>query len=150
MGLLAKNYDLAKVILTVGGIPLGGYADDGGIDIAPLAPIHEVSVGADGLTVASRMNNDDALATITFLESSNGYFALAGLMKIQELNPTPVLIPLPFFMIDPINGDVISSAFTIFVDRPTVGKGRTVGERVFTLHLPGAGITAVYGALNII
>jgi len=150
MGLLAKSYDLAKVILTVGGVPIGGYGEDGGVEIAPIAPIHEVSVGADGLTVASRMNNDDALATITLNEMSAGYAALGALMKVQELNPTPVLIPVPFLLIDPSNGDTIASAFVIFVDRPTMAKGRTAGDRVFTLHLPGAAITAVYGAANVI
>jgi hypothetical protein len=150
MGLIAKSYDLAQVVLVVGGVPIGGYGEDGGIEIAPVAPIHEVSVGADGLTVASKVNNTDAIATITLNEMSAGYLALAAIMKVQELNPTPLLIPIPFLLIDPSNGDQISSAYTIFVDRPTLSKGRTAGERVFTLHLPGAAIGASYGVLNVL
>lgn len=150
MGLLAKSYDLAKVQLVVGGVPIGGYGQDGGIEIAPAAPIHEVNTGADGLTVASKMNNTDAIATITVSEMSLGYATLGGLMKAQELNPAPVLVPIPFLLIDPSNGDTVSSAFVIFVDRPTLGKARVAGERVFTLHLPGAYVSALYGTANVI
>jgi hypothetical protein len=150
MGLIAKSYDLSKVILVVGGVPIGGYGEDGGIEIEPIAPIHEVSVGADGLTVASKTNNTDARASITLSEMSAGYLALAALMKLQELNPLPVLIPLPFLLVDPSNGDQISSAFVIFLDRPTITKNRTAGQRVFTLHLPGAAISATYGVANVI
>ena len=150
MGLIAKSYDLSKVVLVVGGVPIGGYGQDGGIEIAPLAPIHEVSVGADGLTVASKTNNTDAVATVTLSEMSAGYLALAAIMKIQELNPLPVLVPIPFLLIDPSNGDQVSCAFVIFLDRPTISKGRAAGERVFVLHLPGAAIPASYGVLNVI
>lgn len=150
MGLIAKSYDLSKVALTLAGVPLGGYGEDGGIEVEFQAPIHEVTVGADGLTVASKTNNTDAVATITLSESSAGYARLALLMKAQELNPLPALVPLAFMLLDPINGDTISTAFAIFIDRPTVSKGRTAGDRVFTIHLPGAAITATYGVANVI
>tara|TARA_R110000824_G_scaffold30668_7_gene100632 strand:+ start:6821 stop:7273 length:453 start_codon:yes stop_codon:yes gene_type:complete len=150
MGLLAKEYDLSKVILTVGGIPIGGYGSDGGVVVEWVAPIYEVNVGADGLTVASKVNNTDATATITLNEMSAGYAALGGLLKIQENDPTPGLIPIPFLLIDPGNGDTVASAFVIFTDRPSISKARVAGERAFTLHLPGAAITAIYGAANVI
>jgi len=150
MGLIAKHYDLSKVILVVGGIPITGYGDDGGIEVEPLAPMHEVSVGADGLTVASKTNNTDGVATITLSEASLGYAALAGLMQAQDISPVPAQLPLPFLLTDPVNGDVITSAFAIFLNRPTITKGRTAGERVFTLHLPGAFRTASFGVANVV
>lgn len=150
MGLIAKSYDLSQVILVVGGVPISGYGQDGGVEIAPLAPIQEVNVGADGLTVASKMNNTDALATITLNQMSRGYLLLAAIMKIQELSLVPVLIPVPFLMIDPSSGDTITTAFSLFVDRPTMTMNRVAGERVFTIHLPGAGTTALYGVANLI
>ncbi len=150
MGLIAKSYDLAKVILVVGGVPIGGYGNDGGVEVEWLAPIFEVSVGADGLTVGSKQNNTDATAVITLSEMSAGYLALAGAMKLQEFDPSPALIPLTFLLLDPSNGDQISTAFVMFTDRPTMGKGRTAGDRVFRLHLPGASINATYGVANLI
>lgn len=150
MGLIAKSYDLAQVILVIGGIPITGYGEDGGIEIEPAAEIHAVTVGADGLTVASKQNNTDAIATITLSEMSAGYAALAALMKAQEVTPSPILIPLSFLLVDPSNGDTVSSAFVIFLTRPTISKARNASERVFTLHLPGASIAQLYGVANVV
>ena len=149
MGLLAKQYDLALVVCTVGGVPIGGYGADGGISIEPVAAINEVTVGADNLTVASKVNNSDGIATITLSEMSLGYAALAGFMQTQRL-PSPVLIPLPFFLLDPTNGDQMSSANTIFLEPPTIAKNRTASDRVFRVHLPGAFALASFGVLNVV
>jgi hypothetical protein len=150
MGLIAKTYDLAKVILVVGGVPITGYGEDGGIEIEFTGPIHEVTEGADGLTVASKTNLTDAVATITLSEKAAGYLALATAMRLQEQDPSPVLLPVPFLLTDPSNGDVTSAAFTIFMARPTITKNRLAGERVFTMHLAGVAVTQIYGAANII
>ena len=54
---LAEKNDLAQVVLVVGNIPIGGFGEDGDVVIEPAAEIQAVTVGADGLTVASKMNN---------------------------------------------------------------------------------------------
>jgi hypothetical protein len=150
MGLLAKSYDLSRVVLVVAGVPIRGFGEDGGVEIEFTGPIYEVTEGADGLTVASKTNRTDAVATVTLSEKAVGYLALSIIMKAQELTPLPILVPLPFLLLDPSNGDVTTAAFTIFLDRPTITKNRVAGERVFTMHLAGVSITQIYGAANVI
>ena len=62
---ILKTYDLSAVKLAIGGILLGGYAEDGGIEVEPAAPVGEFSSGADGEAVFSRSNNDAVFVTIT-------------------------------------------------------------------------------------
>lgn len=149
MGLIVKTYDLSAVVLTIGPVLVGGYAEDGGIEIEWSAPIGEVTVGATGLTTFSRNNNTDAVVTITVMETSATYAALGLQMKTQENTPF-VILPLPFFMRDNITGDQFSAATSIYLERPTISKGRIAGERQFKLHLPGAAITALYGVQNLV
>lgn len=145
---MIKTYDLSTVQLAIGGFPISGYGQDGAISIAPAADIGEVSTGADGESTFSRSNNKDGVATITVKESSRGYRHLAALLKAQEAAVT--IAPQPFFLIDPQNGDKISTPWSVFIQRPTVDKNRTASDRVFVLHLGGIYNTATLGVLNLI
>ena len=148
MGQIMKTYDLSKVILVVGTFKVGGYGEDGGIEIEQAADIGEVTVGADGESVFSRNNNRLLYVNVTVLETSAAYKNLAAAMKIQEA--LPIIIPMPFLMQDLINGDSVQNAYCTFVQRPGMAKGRKVGTRTFRLALPGASSTALYGILNLI
>ena len=147
MSQIMKTYDLSKVRCIVGTFVIGGFAADGGVEIEQAADIGEVTTGATGETVFSANNDKTLFVNITVLETSKSYRNLAALMKLQEARIGPIL-PLPFLLVDAINGDTISSAYATFVARPGLAKGKTVGERVFRLALPGAAATAIYGALN--
>lgn len=149
MGLIAKTYDLSAVICTVGLVVVGGYAEDGGLEFEQSADVFDVSVGATGLTTASKINNTDMIVTITVMESSAAYLGLGAALKLQENTPF-VVVPIPFFMRDNINGDQIATATAFFLTRPNMSKGRLAGERQFKLHLPGAAIGALYGIQNLV
>lgn len=148
MSAIGKLHDLKSTFCIIGGIQIGGgYGADGGIVIEQSAPIGEITHGADGETVFSRNNNNDMSAVITVLTTSRAYRDLGLLMKTQELTPF-VLLPLPFLLRDQTNGDQVSAATCIFVERPNVEKGRTVSEATFRVHLPNASIGALYGINN--
>lgn len=149
MGLILKTYNLSAVVCTVGSVIVGGYGADGGLEVEWSADIGEISHGATGLTTFSRNNNSDATITITVMETSATYAALAAQMKVQENTPF-VITPLPFFMRDNITGDQLSTATSVYIQRPAMSKGRVAGERQFKIHLPGASITAIYGAQNVL
>jgi hypothetical protein len=151
-GQLLKSYNLGLVQLTIGGIPIGGYAADGGIEFEQSADLFEKTIGATGLPTYS-LNNDDSIgATITVMETSLAYAALAALMQAQILaaSATGVIPPLPFAMVDISTGDTIASAFTVFMARPNMNKGRVAGPREFRIDLVGAGAVATYGINNLI
>lgn len=151
-GQLLKSYNLGLVQLTIGGIPLGGYGTDGGIEFEQGSDLFEKSVGATGLPTYSLLNDDTVQATITVMETSAAYAALAALMQAQVLaaSTTGVIPPLPFNMLDISTGDTISSAFCVFLNRPNQNKARVAGTREFRIDLVGAGALATYGVANII
>ena len=148
MGLIAKTYDLSAVVCTLGPVSIGGYGEEGGLEFEQGAPIGEVTVGATGLATFSRSNNKDMIVTITVMETALSYNLLGQQMKVQENTPF-VIVPLPFFMRDFITGEQIAAASAFYLERPTITKGRTVGERAFRVYLPGAATSALYAPQNL-
>ena len=150
-GQLLKSYNLGLVALTIGGIPIGGYGTDGGIEFEQGSDLFEKTVGATGLPTYSLLNDDTVQVTITVMETSAAYAALAALMQAQVAAASlGALPPLPFNMIDISTGDTISAAFSVFMSRPNQNKARVAGAREFRIDLVGAGALASYGVANII
>lgn len=151
-GQLLKSYNFGLVQITIGGIPIGGFGTDGGIEFEQGSDLFEKTVGATGLVTYSLLNDDSMEATITVMETSAGYAALAAAMSAQVLavSATGVIPPLPFAMIDVSTGDTLASAFCVFMTRPNMNKGRVAGVREFRISLVGAGALASYGTANLV
>ncbi len=149
MSAILHSYSLMDVFLTVGGIPISGYGADEGVVIEPSADIVEITTGATGLDVASRINNFGATMQITVLEAARSYRDLGALMKAQELEVGAIL-PLAVQMIDIVNGDKISASHGVFLSRPEMSKRSRVGTRVFGLYLPNGMRNAEFGVLNLL
>ena len=148
-GQLLKSYNLGLVALTIGGIPIKGFATDGGIEFEQGSDLFEKTVGATGIATYSLLNDDTVQATITVMETSAAYAALAALMQAQVAAASlGALPPLPFNMIDISTGDTVSAAFSVFMNRPNQNKARVAGTREFRIDLVGAGALATYGVAN--
>ena len=150
-GLLTKTYNFGLVQVVIGAVPVsGGWSDDGGIEFEQGADLWEKTVGATGLTTYSLLNDDSVEATLTVMETSNAYTALAALMtaQIAAASLGGFVPPLPFLMFDPSTGDTIAAANTIFMARPNQSKGRVAQAREFRISLAGAGATAAFGVLT--
>jgi hypothetical protein len=130
-----KTYDLKLVQFVIGGRDISGYAEDGGIEIAPSADIGTPAVGSVGDSVFSRSNNFSGLVTVTLGEWTQGYADLAQLMQEQE-KIEGALEPLNLLIRDPLNGDKFSDQWAAFTKRPNGDKGATAGERVFEIFCP--------------
>jgi len=146
-----KTYDLKLVQFIIGGRDISGYAEDGGIEIAPMADVGTPAVGSVGDAVFSRSNNFAGIITVTVGEWTNGYTDLAQIMSIQELIPG-ALAPLNVLVFDPLNGDKFSDRWAAFTKRPNGDKGAVAGERVFEIFCPNLfnPTQVVYGAVNLI
>jgi len=147
-----KTYDLkyGNRIL-VGGVLIGGYAEDGGIEYEYGSDVFEPLVGADGQATVSMLNDNSMTATLTLMETSPAYRDLMILLTAQinvvKLGlPVP---PLPFVHADSRNGDAVFSGFCVFLNKPAPSKSRTVGEREFRLFLAQAADNITLGALNL-
>lgn len=142
-----RTYNLARVMLTVGGYEIGGYEDDA-ITIEFSADIGEMSVSADGEYTFSVINDPGAAVTIRLRETSRGYRELATLMQAQESTTrTGPLADLDFRLNDLNSGDKVSDGQAVFTKRPSLSKAKGAGTREFGMFLPNAAHNAFFGAL---
>ena len=148
--MITRAYDLNLVVCTVGGVAISGYGATDAIALAPDSDRVEVTKTADGDSVYSRVGDRSHTVTVTVMQSSRAYQLLSGLYEAQHgdaigIGPS-VLLPNPFFLFDPSNGDTITAGTAVFLSQPTpAAKGRTEGEVVFRMHL--AKPTIIRGAL---
>lgn len=140
-----KTYDLAQVFLTLNGIRIAGFGEEGAVEFESVADIGEHIVSADGQVVFSRNNDKRVIATITVLETSRSARDLDEMRRAQEAAPS--IVPLVFYMQDTISGDEISEQYATFLNRPMPSKGKGAGEREFRLVLPYGGDTALLAPL---
>lgn len=150
---MARTYDLKNVVLIIGGIEVSGYGEgDDAISFDWNEDLCEKTVSADGQVVYSRINDRSLAVTVTVHQRSRAYTALAALMETQHGDTIgiapPQILPLVFQLIDPSNGDSLSSFETVFMRRPAPSKGRTVGTVEFLLDLPSPKF--IYGASNLL
>ena len=67
---ITKTYDPDKVIITFGGIPIGGYADGSFAKITANSDLFTTKVGADGEIARTRKHNGTYGIDITLMQTS--------------------------------------------------------------------------------
>ena len=137
---MAQVYDIANVVVTVGGAKISGYGEDDAIGIEWDEDLVTPKTTADGSTIYSRTNVKGCTVTLTLMQTSRAHLILMGFLEAQHgvsvgIGP-PLLAPLPFFLLDPATGEQITSADCVFLNRPAPSKGKEVGEVEYRLHLP--------------
>lgn len=130
-------YNLANVVLTIGGVPITGFGSGASITIEQDEDDLTKTVGLDGEVALNVTNNTHATATITMLETSAGYTTISTLQAGQRgliAAGTPILA-YPFSMVDLRSGESITSGLCLFMNRPGITKGKEASDREFRLHL---------------
>ena len=151
MGQGPASYNLSAVFMMIGGIEVTGFGDGDVITFTHPEDLVEPVVGADGEVVMSGLSNDHMMAEIILQPTSAAYTLLYQELVAQHPATGAVAIePLSFICRDTINGETVSSPNAVFLNRPEVTMGKTVGERVFRLFLPDAGRDFVPNELNLV
>lgn len=132
---MARTHDLSQLILSIGGIVVGGFAGDGGIEFENGADVWTKKVGAMGDVVYSKTGDKSLDGTITVLQSSFVYRQLAALQQAQE-RALGRIAPLPFIMFDPISGTKVTSIDCVFMARPLASMMVEEGDIEFKISLP--------------
>lgn len=133
------NFELCRLI--IGGVIVGGYDDEGGVEYEPANDINEMTVGADGEATNSHITNDMVVATITLKETSKSYRDLMELAQEQwrtQRTPGGGAGAVSYTHFDPSTGDEIRERQAIFLNRPGQNKTRTAGSREIRMALPYA------------
>lgn len=136
---ILKTHDFGQVTLSVGGVLIGGFGEEGGVEFEWASDIGEDIVGADGEVTFSRSNDRRLYADITLLETSAGYSRLMAMMRAQQMEPA--ILPLPFELANPVTGERISSSYTVFKTRGEANVQKGAQERTVRVLLPYAEVT---------
>ena len=89
MSITGRAYNIKACTLLIGGVPIGGFGEDGGVVHEWVADMSEVTVGADGEAAVSRINNDDMMVTVKLLSTTLGYKRLAGIVTKPSIKAFP-------------------------------------------------------------
>lgn len=92
-----RTYDPKQVVITVGGVPMSGFADGTFLEVQREDDAYTKVVGADGYTTRTRSNNRSGSITLTLKQSSPSNDVLSGFAILDEATNTAVL---PIFIKD--------------------------------------------------
>jgi len=134
---ITRTHNLAAIGLVIDGIPVSDLSPDGGFTCEAEEDLFENSVGADGISVSSRTNNDDVMCEISVSQYSRAYYLLAERMQAQLDNVAAGIgiQPLETSMVNPFSGESITGAYTTFMSRPMPTQEKGPTDRVFKLKL---------------
>ncbi|GHV79125.1 hypothetical protein AGMMS49944_09160 [Spirochaetia bacterium] len=82
---IVTTYDPKKVIITYGGVPIGGYADGTFIQVDAAEAYFAKKVGADGEVTRSMSNNNTHSVAITLQQSSLSNQHLSTCKNLDKL-----------------------------------------------------------------
>lgn len=148
---MPRSYDLKLVVCTVGGVAISNYGEDDAISFEWTGELASRKKSADGISTYSRLNDRELVATITLMATSRAIPLLMALIETQHGDnlgvPPPIMLPLPFVLIDPVLGDEVIGE-CVFVGRPAPNKSNEAPELEFTLSLPSPKMSL--GLLNVL
>lgn len=131
---VAKSYDFSEVQVIVGGLRIGGFSEDGGVDFEASGEIASMKQGADGEVTVSKLPLPPATATIKLAETSESNLVLQGLLVAQRETPSGFV--LPFAVLDGTTGESVLSGQCVFLNMPSIGKAKEAGTREWKLGIP--------------
>lgn len=127
-----KTYDPKEVILTVGGVPIGGYADGTFISFERSNDAYTMISGADGETSRAKSNDKNGSLTLTLAQTSDSNAVLSGIAQLDEKSNAGV-VPI---LLKEVNGDTtILSASGWIRKFPTVEYAKEITNREWIIDI---------------
>jgi hypothetical protein len=125
------TYDPKKVIISFGGVPLGGYADGTFVQIEPGSETWVKKVGADGEVSRSLSNDNTHTIQITLKQMSLSNIYLRTVMNADKLTGLGML-PLTFT--DMNTGEEHFWPEAWVATNPSLGRAKEETDLQWTLH----------------
>jgi hypothetical protein len=135
-----RSYNIAAVVLIVGGVPIHNYGEDGGVTFTDASAAVETMVAADGPVVVSATNDFrmDVEISVSAMGRTNRLLQNLYAAQQQEIARGGLMAPVSLHCYDPSNGDTISSEYLVFIQKPGMEKNKKPGVSVWKLQLPYA------------
>lgn len=127
-----RTYDPKQVIVTIGGVPMSGYADGTFLLIDRDENAFTKVTGADGVTTRVKSNNRSGTMTLTLKQSSASNDVLSGFAALDELANSGV-VPI---LIKDLSGNSIYFSATGWIQKyPASEFGKEINNREWVLDL---------------
>lgn len=127
-----RTYDPKQVIITVGGIPMSGFADGTFLTVDRDDDQWAKVTGADGTSTRVKSNNRSGNMTITLKQSSPSNDVLSGFANVDELTNAGV-VPI---LIKDLSGNSLYFSATGWVKKyPSSEFGKDLANRDWVLDL---------------
>lgn len=121
-----KTYDPKLVLVTIGGVPITGFADGEYIKVTAHGDRYTKKVGSDGEVSRTRSNNDTHKITISLTQTSpsNSYLSqLLGLDRLANAGVRPI-------QITDLEGTTVLFWPEGWISKsPDIGFGKETGQR---------------------
>jgi hypothetical protein len=130
---LVGTYDPKKVIITLGGVPIGGYADGTFVQVDPNSETWTRKVGADGEVARALSNDNTHTIQITLMQTSLSNIYLRTVMNADKLTGLGML---PLNIIDLSLGSPEEHFWPqawVSTD-PSTGRAKETTDVQWTIH----------------
>ena len=127
-----RTYDPKQVVVTIGGVPMSGYADGTFLVVDRDENAFTKVTGADGTSTRVKSNNRSGSMTLTLKQSSPSNDILSGFAALDELSNSGV-VPI---LIKDLSGNSIFFSATGWVQKyPSSEFGKEINNREWILDL---------------
>ena len=132
-----RTYDPKQVIITIGGVPMSGFAEGTFLEVVRNEPTWNTVVGADGLVTRGKTNNFSGTLTLTLKQSSPSNDVLSGFMALDEATNAGVV---PILVKDLSGNSIYFGARCWVTQYANSAFGKDIADRVWTLTMDEADI----------
>lgn len=127
-----RSFDPKAVIISIGGIPVSGFADGTFLEITADTQQFSKVIGSDGFATRVKTNNYGGVMTLTLAQSSPSNDALSALLNADRLANAGV-VPI---LVKDLSGTSIFFSATGWIQQfPDVTYGNTINNRAWTFDL---------------
>ena len=127
-----RTYDPKQVVVSIGGVPMSGFADGTFLLVDRDEQMFSKIVGADGTTTRVKSNNRSGTMTLTLKQSSPSNDVLSGFAALDELSNTGV-VPV---LIKDLSGNSIFFSATGWIQKYASSEfGKEINNREWVLDL---------------
>jgi hypothetical protein len=140
-----RTYDPKSVVVTIGGVPMSGYADGTFLNVDRDENAFTKVTGADGTSTRVKSNNRSGSMTLTLKQSSPSNDVLSGFASLDELSNTGV-VPI---LIKDLSGNSLFFSATGWVQKfPSSEFGKEINNREWVLDLVDVDMFVGSNAVN--
>lgn len=127
-----RTFDPKQVVISIGGVPMSGFADGTFLEIIRDENAFTKVVGADGYTSRVKSNNRGGTLTVTLLETSPSNDVLSAFAALDEASNSGV-VPI---LVKDLSGNSIYFSATGWIQKlPDSVFGKEINNRAWIIDL---------------